>query len=385
MKIAFDIRPLGEGIHSGVQEYTENLLLHLFAVLEPSDQLVLFSGGRKFDLKNKHIIKAQKENSNITWRHLDYPSKALNLFFSLAGGRWLEKKLGDPDVVFYPNINFYPSLPKAKTVLTVHDLSYFRYPNFFSYDRRFWHKLVRPYCKISRAEQIIAASHSTKDDLVDLLNVDKERIKVIYSGIKESFTDRSPKASSFSDLREKYRLPSDYILCLSTIEPRKNITNVVRAFEKGLKKENLVLVGPKGWSYQSLFREIKNSKARERINILGACRKEERAALYAGASVVVYPSYFEGFGLPPLEAMACGTPVIVSNLSSLPEVVEDAAIMVDPRRPEEISEAVRLLDSNQELKDKCIKEGLERAKEFDWSAAATKTYRLFKDLEKGSG
>ena len=377
MKIAIDIRPLGEGIHSGVQEYTENLLKNIFSCLSSSDQVVLFSVGKKFTLKDKEILKEISRGNNITRVHLDFPSKFVNLFFSLgAGGAWLKKKLRDPDIVFYPNINFYPRMSGVKTVLTVHDLSYFRYPGFFSNYRRFWHRVVNPQKKISDADRIIAASESTRRDLMDLLSVPSKKIEVIYSGIGQDFHNYHKEDRNYKKIREKYDLPDDYALCLSTIEPRKNIINIVKAFA-GLQEKHLVLVGSKGWSYRELFGEIEDSDYKERIHILGPCEKQDRPFLYGGSSVVLYPSYFEGFGLPPLEAMACGTPVITSNISSLPEVVQDAALKVDSRRPEEILEAIHLLGADKQLREKYINKGLKHSQQFSWNSAALETYRVF--------
>lgn len=380
MKIVIDIRPLGEEIHSGVQEYTLNIIRALTSKLNDEDQILLFSAGKKFELHSQVIRTLLSEKNNLSRKHLNVPSKLVNLSFKANRSDWFNDFLGEPDVFFAPNINFLPRFGKSvNSVLTIHDLSFLAHPEFFTKRQRIWHRLVGLKRIIESVNKIVAASYSTKSDLLDYFDIKSKKVKVVYPGIDKSFEELNLSSSKIKKIKAKYDLPrQDFILCLSTLEPRKNLQTLIKAFE--LLEENdlhLVLVGSEGWKYKELLQGIAISKYSERIHLVGPCERKERVYLYNLASIFVYPSYFEGFGLPPLEAMASGTPVITSHNSSLPEVVGDSAVLVDPRRPEEFAEAIEMVFKNEELKEKLIKEGKKRSLQFNWEKAASKLYEIF--------
>lgn len=381
MKIVIDIRPLGEEIHSGVQEYTLNITKALLSKLRDEDQILLFSAGKKFSLQSQEIESLLERNSNINYRHLNIPSKLVNLGFKIDIRDWFCDFLGKYDVFFAPNINFFPKFKGSlKVVLTVHDLSFLVHSDFFTLRQRAWHRLVGLRKTLETVDKIVAVSKSTKSDLLKHFDLNSQKVEIIYPGIDESFADLDLSSGEVERIYTKYDLPQqDFILCLSTLEPRKNLQALVKAFEL-LEKRNfhLVLVGSKGWKYKNLLRRIAKSKHSDRIHLVGPCAREDRVYLYNLASVFVYPSFFEGFGLPPLEAMASGTPVITSQNSSLPEVVGDSAVLVDPRRPEEFAEAIEIVLDDSELSQKLIREGKRKSSKFGWSKAASKLYEIFK-------
>lgn len=380
MKVAIDIRCLAESIHSGVQEYTINLLLSIFENAEDTEKFILFSAGRKFKIASKKFLEVVTTKKNVTRKHLPLPSKLVNLSFFLLRRVPLENFLGNPDVFFAPNINFYPDFKNTKLVVTIHDLSFHFFPNFFSFDRRRWHKLVAPAKIAKKADRIIAASHSTKWDLEGEYLLPPEKIEVIYSGVSDCFKKNS--AISSSKVKAKYNLPPDFILYLGTIEPRKNLLGVVRAFELLFNsiKEHLVVVGPKGWHYKGALERINSSPARDRIHVIGPCQSEERPSLYKEASVFIYPSFFEGFGFPPLEAMATGTPAIVSSLSSFPEIVGNQAVMVDPRRSREVSEALFQILTDRGFRRHLKERFRDGYKKYTWRKAGEQTLNLFRSI-----
>lgn len=380
MKIVIDIRPLGEEIHSGVQEYTLNIIQALASKLNEEDQILLFSTGKKFELHSSTIKSLLAAKKNVTRKHLDAPSKLVNLSFKLNLANWFYKFLERPDVFFAPNINFLPRFgDRLKTILTIHDLSFRAHPDFFTLKQRVWHRLVGLKGSVETADKVISVSRSTRADILDYFEITQDKVSVIHPGVDESFEDIELTAEKEEELQKKFNLPSqDFVLCLATLEPRKNLQTLIKAFELVKRDDlHLVLVGSKGWKYKKILQRINKSKFTESIHWLGSCRRENRVYFYNLASVFVYPSYFEGFGLPPLEALASGTPVVTSQTTSLPEVVKNTGILVDPRRPEEFAEAIEMVLNNEKLKRELIKEGKKRSSQFSWSKAASKLYEIF--------
>lgn len=381
MKIVIDIRPLGEEIHSGVQEYTLNITQALASKLNEKDQILLFSTGKKFELHSSIIKSLQAEKKNVIRKHLDAPSKLVNLSFKLNIANWFYDFLERPDVFFAPNINFLPRFgDRLKTILTIHDLSFRAHPDFFTFRQRIWHRLVGLKTSIETADTVVSVSRSTRADVLDYFDITQNKVSVIHPGVDESFEDFDFTDQKEKKLRKKFDLPSqDFVLCLATLEPRKNLQTLIKAFELVKRDDlHLVLVGSKGWKYKKILQRIDKSKSTDCIHWFGSCRRENRVYLYNLASVFVYPSYFEGFGLPPLEALASGTPVITSQTTSLPEVVKNAGILVDPRRPEEFAEAIEMVLKNEDLRRKLIEEGKEQSSKFSWSKAASKLSKIFK-------
>jgi len=314
---------------------------------------------------------------------------------------------GEIDVYFNPHFFNAPVSRKCRKVITFHDLSFVRYPEFFSWRKRLWQRfLIGAKKEAKTADQIIAVSESTKDDLVNLFKIKEEKIKVIYSGVGEQFKpicaiqersgdfchceERSDEAISSDNQRDCFvarqeraprndRLPQRFILYFGTIEPRKNIIGLIKAFELLKDKEiKLVIAGAKGWLCQDIFKAASQSKRNQDIFFTGFVREEDKPYLYNLAELFVYPSFFEGFGFPPLEAMACGVPTIVSNTSSLPEVVGPAAIMINPYDISEIAWAIEIALSDKELREKMKQEGIEQAKKFSWDKTSQETLELLK-------
>ena len=215
-----------------------------------------------------------------------------------------------------------------------------------------------------------------------IYKIDDEKIKVVYSGIN-SVSNIEPSEASISKIRNKYKLPENYILYLGTIEPRKNIIGIIRAFEE-LKKHNikknykLVIAGSKGWLCKDVFEVAKNSTVINDIFFTGFVDDEDKSILYKLAEIFVYPSFYEGFGFPPLEAMQNGTPIITSNFSSLPEAVGDAAIMVNPYNIDELARAMENLLNDDNLKNNLIQKGFQQTKKFSWQKCAGETLEILK-------
>jgi glycosyltransferase involved in cell wall biosynthesis len=385
MKICVDIRCLSAGRKTGVEEYTLNLLENLFKA-DRRDQYVLFLNS--FSAPKVDLSRFEKY-PNVSLKFTRIPNKILNFLFWYFRWPKIDKIAGGADAVFLPNIVFSAVGRRAKLVVAFHDLSFERFPEKFSFKRRVWHWFVGPRRLAQRADRIIAVSESTKNDLVEIYQINPSKIKVVYSACGLGFRPISRNSPQLIKVKEKYGLPYNFILFLGTIEPRKNIVGIVRAYNqlRALKNEKtdkykLVIAGHSGWKQESILKEIADSPFRGDILVIGYVDDADKPALYNLSGVFVYPSFFEGFGFPPLEAMSCGVPVVTSNNSSFPEVVGKGGMMADPDRPDEIFQAVKniLLDKN--LREDLVGKGLEQARKFDWQKTAREVLEIMQNLEK---
>jgi glycosyltransferase involved in cell wall biosynthesis len=262
-------------------------------------------------------------------------------------------------------------------VVTVHDVSFLHNPGWFRSGRALYyrHGVAR---SVRLAKRVIAVSQATANDLVERLNVPSERVDVVPNGVGESF--RPVGDAVRNEVCERYGLPEAFLLYVGTLEPRKNLARLIQAWSSvaGQCPHHLVLAGREGWGVGSIRRAAAGSPHAERIRFLGHVPVEDLPALYGAAAASLYPSLFEGFGLPVLEAMACGTPVLTSKVSSLPEVAGEAALSVDPTDVEAISEGILRLLTDQELRRSLKEKGTARAAEFSWRRTAQRTLESYR-------
>ena len=373
MRIAIDLRCLASGRHSGVEEYAVGLLSALFA-MDRENTFILFLN----EWKNESIDLSWTEGfTNVSVRRFRIPNKLLNLSLWYLRYPKLDRLVGGADIFFMPNINFCAVSGRTRLFVTAHDLSFQTYPETFSRKQRMWHYFVDPRGLFRRAHGIFSVSASTRDDLVTLYGIGRGKITVIHSGIGKRFREYDRNDPKMLSVQARYGLPFRFILYLGAFEPRKNIVAIVQAFEAlrharhpKLEKITLVLAGVSGWKEKGIRRVIEHSPFRGNIILTGFIDDADKPAFYNLASVFVYPSLYEGFGFPALESLACGTPVVASHSSSLPEVVGDAGILIDPHRPDEIFRAVEAVLLDRKLAESLCAKGLERAKRFSWDAAA---------------
>lgn len=368
MRIGIDGRFLLEKNLTGVGECAVGMIKKM-AEFFPEAKITIFVNSFRKVEKEKLVFL--KEFSHVQVRHFRFPNKVLNAFFYFFSWPKIDWLLGGVDVFFLPNINFAPLSKKCQSILMMHDLSFERWPETFSWKRRLWHFLINPRRLCQKTDTLWAVSLSTKEDLEALYGIKKEKIRIVHSPFDwEFFAEKKFFVDEEQALRKKYSLPEKFILSLGTIEPRKNLIALIRAFEhfqsKAMsqeeKKISLVIAGGRGWLGEETFSAVENSLFKDQIFLIGFVEKEEKPLLYRLAEVFVYPSLFEGFGYPPLEAMASGTPVIVSNNSSLSEIVEDAGILIDPFHPFEIFLALKELFASPELKANYSQKGHLQAK-----------------------
>ncbi len=370
MHTLVDLRLLGRGGTSGIEEYSRNLIENLMAADPAGDYSFFYNGFRKQPLAGQLSEGAMKRARLIDW---NIPNKLLDLsgrFFNFPEiGRLLKA-----DLIFSPHFNLL-SAGKTPRVITFHDLSFLHHPYFFSRRQRFWHWLQNIRGQAEAASHLIAVSEFTKSDLMEFLGIPSEKISVIYPGISDIFQNSLTHQSINSSTRP-------YILYLGTVEPRKNVQLIIRAFnllkEKSAFRDwQLVIAGRLGWLYQEVLREARRSLFSSDIIFRGAVGSEERVSLYNLAEVFIYPSFFEGFGFPPLEAQASGCPAIVSDRTSLPEVLGASALYVNPWKAGELAESVENLVMNTALKNRLVADGLINAARFRWEDSATQTLQVF--------
>ncbi len=375
MIIGIDIRMLASRQKSGIEEYLENLLVHMLP-LDPAIHYKLFYSSFRRPLIRYDWLKL----ANVTLYDFKIPNNLLFIASRLFNRPNIDKLLGGVDVFFSPHFFLAPLSKNCRRVTTIHDLSFEIFSEYFSLRQKLWHKLEMTPAKQARhSDKIIAVSESTKEDLANRYDIDPARVRVIYSGISRDII--RPSINELETFRSSRQLPEEFILYLGKLEPRKNVLMIVRAFnllkaDAVYRNLNLIIAGARGWLCGELDDEINRSLFANQIIITGQVSDADRKFYYSLASVFVYPSFFEGFGFPPLEAMACGTPVITSDRSSLGEVVGESGVIVEPNNIIGISNWLKRLLSDQVLREQLIEGGLRRLNNYNWTKTANETLNL---------
>lgn len=390
MKIGIDIRVLMDKYYSGVSEYTANLLKALWrqeaavdidqiSSSELNDYLLFYNSARDLGDRLEKLAGPHVKVIRTRW-----PNKVFNYLMQhfLAYPK-IDRLLGGIDIFFSPHFNFTRLSPKTKRIITVHDLSFLRYPEFFSGRKNFWHRALRVKKILHAADKIVAVSENTKNDLIELVGIAPEKITVIYSG--NNLLRRELSSEEKAEFLKVHQLAGRFVLYLGTIEPRKNIKGLIKAFNVLKAKAEfsdlrLVLAGAPGWKNRAILKEWRLSPYQNDIIFLGYISQKEKEILYSSATVFVYPSFYEGFGFPPLEALAYGLPVVCSNVSSLPEVVGEAAILINPAQPFEIASGIEEVLRSEELRAYLKDQAVARVAKFSWDKTAKQYLQLFKSL-----
>ncbi len=280
--------------------------------------------------------------------------------------------------VFHGTDHLLPYFRRIRTVFTLHDLIPLLFPEFHLPLNRWFLNLMFPRF-LRRADAIVAVSECTKKDAIRIYGTPEEKITVIYNGVDARFHPVRD-AETLRRVRAAYRLPEAYILYVGTIEPRKNLARLLDAYH-ALRQagypHKLAIVGAKGWLYQPFFDRIAALGLQDEVIFPGYIADEDLPAVYSGAALFAFPSLYEGFGIPPLEAMACGVPTLVSDTSSLPEVVGDAALQVSPTDTGAIKAGMERILSDAALARELAGRGPERARMFTWDKAARQLVDLY--------
>lgn len=350
MRIGIDIQST-LGHKTGIGQYTAKLLAALRRVAPEYEYLELNWG--------RDVV--MRTDRRLRWQQFELPRRA---------------QAAKADLLHVPGFDA-PLWKPCTVVLTVHDLIGLLFPANLPPISRFYWAWWLPRT-IHWADWIIADSEHTRRDLIRLLGIPAERIEVIYLGVDEAFQPLETQAR-LEAVRHKYSLPLNIILYVGTLEPRKGLETLIAAYGALAADipHDLVIAGKKGWYTAPLFLQVEDLGLDPRVHFTDYVADEDLPSLYNLAELFVYPSRYEGFGLPPLEAMACGTPVVCSNAASLPEIIGDAALSVPPDDAEALAAAIRRVLADKALRAKMRASGLERARSFTWEKTARRTAEIY--------
>ncbi|MFN0085830.1 MAG: glycosyltransferase family 4 protein [Blastocatellia bacterium] len=369
MRIALDAIPL-VAAKTGIGHYTD-ALAHSLADIHSDHEYVLLSPfDFAFDASNGHPNNLSKQF---------FPVRSIFRKWWLAG---LPAMLQlSPFDLFHGTNYCIPVYSSCPTVVTIHDLSLFTQGHTHEQANVTRGKRRIPLMA-RRAGAIIAPSEWTRREIIEILRIAPEKIRVIHEAARR--TMRPIPETDCRPVLEKHGIGAPYLLYVGTIEPRKNLLTLIRAYDDLLKttphRPQLVLAGSRGWLFDEVFHMVERMELREMVRFTGYVEDADLPALYSAARIFLYPSLYEGFGLPPLEAMACGAPVIASNVSSLPEVVGEAGLMHAPSDAAELTRAMTTLLDDEAVRARFIRAGAEQAARFSWERAARETQRLYEDV-----
>ncbi len=361
-------------IIGGPREVTINLLKYLPDVDKNINYIVLTDSITGLEFLNHY--------SNVEMVILKKYNKYDLLYWEQVSA-YLNSRKEKIDV-FHGTKNSIPLLGNFKKICTIHDLAYYIMPSTFSFFQRV-HLKISAYIAKYFSHRIVAVSKNTKKDIVDILTVNSKKVEVIYNAINEEFY-----SSCSNELKDKvstrFWIDYKFFLHVGTLQPRKNISTIIDAFVEFKKTDtedyHLVLAGRKGWYFDEISDYIHKSGVAEFVIFTGPVSHEELITLYHLAYLFIYASNYDGFGLVPLEAMATGCPTICSNISSLPEVVEDAAVSINPKDSTSIYEAMKLLVSSKDKYEQYSAAGILQAKKFSWRKSAEEYVEMYKNICK---
>lgn len=381
MKVAIDIQPLLYSGRSGIGYYQQELLKALIEINDKDSFVLQF-----FDPKRRHgDVATSFKKKNVSIESCKWFSstliKMLWMILPIPYGLFFKS---NQDVSMFFNYYLPPSV-KGKKLLVVYDTVLKDHPETMSRKTKAVLNLTLKR-SIRCADKIITISQFSKDQIIKYYDVAAEDIVIIPCAADENkFFPADDRETVKKYIRSKYDIAGNYYLYLGTLEPRKNITGLIEAYDKALKKQSalplLVIAGGKGWLYEQIFQRVKELGISDKVIFTGYVEDSDVPMLMNGADAFCFPSFYEGFGMPPLEAMSCGIPVIVSNTSSLPEVTGNCGISVDPNNTDEIADAlIRVTDRNFQKEQS--QRSLERARTFSWKRSAELLNELLKELIK---
>jgi len=376
MKLLYNSVPMAPPI-SGIGRYTT--ILSDKIVRRPAIETVKYFDHKSLLAKRPEFSSSSKENSVITLMRKIANSPFISPFAITCLHYRLSKQINRLHGFIYHETNYILVPFNGKAVSTICDLSYIHYRNLHPKSRIKYFEKEMPKT-LERANHFIAISEFTKNEMINILGVDSQRVTVVPLGVTEQFKPRS--RDEILPVLNKYQLADkNYILLVGSIEPRKNIKHFLEAYDhmpESLKKYFMVIhVGPSGWLNSEIHNKIERLEGKGQFKALGYLSENELVSLYAGATVFAFPSIYEGFGLPPLEAMASGVPVLASDISSIPEIVGDCGVLTAPFDMPKMSFDLERILTDKPLRTLLIKKGLERAKKFSWDHCVDKTVEVY--------
>ena len=377
MRILVDVSPAVHH-HAGIGRYADELLRALVAIDAADEFQVLYNLMGPGE-------RLEPPLDSLRAHPVGLPAKPWRMSVLLAElghvpmDRWLPRC-----DIFHATDHLLPPLRKAGSVFTIHDLIFLHFPQYHLPLNRWYLGLMLPRF-LRRADALIAVSENTKRDVVKLRKVAPEKITVIYEGVNPAYKPLEDPGA-LGRVREKYKLPDQFLLYFATLEPRKNLATLLDAYHAllgaGQTIPPLVIAGRKGWLYQPIFDRVRELGLAERVHFTDWIDEQDAPVLMNAASAFIYPSLYEGFGLPPLEAMACGTPVICSSASSLPEVVGDGGLLFEPTDARALASAITRVLGDERLRAQLRARGIAQARKFTWEQAARETLQVYQDVAR---
>ncbi|MCK9554462.1 glycosyltransferase family 4 protein [bacterium] len=369
MKIAIDAHCIGKNL-AGNNTYTINLVNNLLKLYPRHKWIIYISPAGKTLITNN--------NSNVKLITLKSKSPLRRYLFEMPKSLRKEK----PDVL---HIQYHgPFFHNCPTVLTVHDISYEIFPRYFTLPERLRLHFSVPYF-IKKANSVITVSEYSRKDMIKKYKIEENKIKTVYNGIDHDFYTEKTSPEDTKLLTEA-GIKKPFLLSVGSLQPRKNIEGILLALKKiykSLPELRWIITGPEGWLSGGIHKTFKeNPELHSIINFTGYVRPEMLRALYRNALAMIYAPFYEGFGLPVLEAMACGAPVITSNVTSLPEVAGNAALLVNPNNIGEIAESIKKVWLSEKLRREMSQKGMDRARNFSWQKAAEETFSILESAVK---
>jgi len=368
MRIAIDARKLRD---YGIGTYVRNLLRQL----------------ARQDTANEYVVFCREGD----WETVEDLGPRFRAVVENAGAYSIREQVALPiDLrresaeLFHAPHYVLPPLTRCRSVVTIHDCIHLRFPQYLPNKIGYAYARAQMWTATHKAARIITVSEASKRDILRYLHVPESRIEVIYNAIDDRFWQQ-PAADDIARVRERYRLDDPFVLYAGNIKPHKNLERLIEAFHllrqhATMKDVQLLIIGDEISKYANLRRAVHRHKLHKHVRFFGFVSDQTLAALYRLANAFVFPSLYEGFGLPPLEAMASGTPVITSNVSSLPEVVGDAALMIDPYEPAAIADAMQRVLGDADLRADLRRRGLARAREFSWERSIARVREIYAEV-----
>jgi glycosyltransferase involved in cell wall biosynthesis len=366
MRVAIDTRKIHD---FGIGTYIRNLLRQLARIDRDTEYVLLC---REPDLG----IAAQL---GPNFRSVREPSPNYSLREQIHVPWVLRRER--PDVYHAPHYVLPPAV-RCRSVVTIHDCIHLMFPQYLPNKAAYAYARASMWAAARRSDRILTVSEASKRDILSLFNVKPEKIVVVYNAIDEHFS-ATPSEEHVARIRERYQLDHKFVLYVGNIKPHKNLVRLIEAFAELRRTHDdlkLLIIGDEISKLPALRRAVHRHKLHKYVRFLGYLKDDTLTVLYRLASVFVFPSLYEGFGLPPLEAMASGTPVVTSNVSSLPEVTGDAAVLVDPYDVDSIGDGMRRILDDPRLAEELRSKGLKRAREFSWERSVEKTQRVYREV-----
>lgn len=353
---------------TGTEYYSFNLIKNIIKLDEKNEYILYFPTPLSGDFQNLP--------KNFKSKVMYFPR-----FWTQIRLSW-EMFCHSPDLLFIP-AHTIPIVHPKKVIVTCHDVGFRSYPSSYS-KFQLWHLEFTTGQAVRWAKKIIAVSESTKHDLINIYKAKPQQIKVIYNGFSNEIFHPIEDKDKINEILQKYNFPEKYILFVGRLEERKNIPKLISAFDILKKKRGiphkLVLVGKKGYKFEQIIDTIKKLKITSEVILTGYISEQDLPYIFSKADLFIFPSLYEGFGIPILEAFACGCPVATSNVSSMPEVAGKAAILFNPQKKEEIAQAIYKIISDNNLRDNLIKKGFYQIKKFSWRKCAQETLEVLEEV-----